>query len=215
MKPSQLSFMKKGAKQFGGSLLKGHPKKQRPLALKTPMHLVLKSKNAFGANSMLAKRHVRQIDHLVRKQATVCGVKIYHFVNVGNHLHLVIQLYNRKLYCVFIRAISGLIARQVLGKQRGAKSSNPAVLKVNDTTNPDSESLQSAPVQFWLARPFSRVITWGADFRGIGQYMKKNQAQADKSGARMTEQSAPEVVCFDPMFSSQEFASQLSFMNTA
>ena len=200
MAKKQFSFIKPVKNQFGGALLKGNPKSKRPLSLKSPLHLVLKSQKAFGPSSMLAKAHVKEIDQLVRRQATACGVKIYHFVNVGNHLHLVIRLQDRRLYRVFIRAVSGLIARQVLGNQRGAKSQN---LSKDMGLN---EEKKSKKIQFWLARPFTRLVTWGPDYKGLSLYMKKNQDQADRSGARFSEKSAPAVVGFDFQF---------SFSNTA
>jgi REP element-mobilizing transposase RayT len=202
----QLSFLGSGLKQvasqFGGALLKGNPKEKRPLTLKTPLHLVLKSQKAFGPSSMLAKAHAKKIDQLVRKQASACGVKIYHFVNVGNHLHLVVRLQDRRLYRVFIRAVSGLIARQVLGTERGPQAEAPelsADLEVVSET-------KTKKTQFWVARPFTRLVTWGPDYKGLSRYMKKNQAQADLSGARFSEKSSPAVVGFDLQF---------SFMNTA
>lgn len=184
--------------------MKGNPKERRPLALKKPMHLVLKSRHAFGKNSMLAKAHVKQIDQLVRRQARACGVKIYHFVNVGNHLHLVILLHNRELYCVFIRAISGLIAKQILGSTRA-----PATNRTSTANNQGSSK-----GQFWLARPFSRIVTWGKDFRGLGHYMQKNQAQANQSGARLSEESAPAVLGFG-LTLNDEMNLQLSLLSTA
>jgi hypothetical protein len=196
----QLSFLGPGLKpvasQFGGALLKGNPKEKRPLTLKTPLHLVLKSQKAFGPSSMLAKAHAKKIDQLVRKQASACGVKIYHFVNVGNHLHLVVRLQDRRLYRVFIRAVSGLIARQVLGTERGPQAEAPelsADLEVISET-------KTKKTQFWVARPFTRLVTWGPDYKGLSRYMKKNQAQADRSGARFSEKSSPAVVGFDLQF---------------
>ena len=190
------------ASQFGGALLKGNPKEKRPLTLKTPLHLVLKSQKAFGPSSMLAKAHAKKIDQLVRKQAAACGIKIYHFVNVGNHLHLVVRLQDRRLYRVFIRAVSGLIARQVLGTERGpqveAQETSADIEVISET--------KTKKTQFWVARPFTRLVTWGPDYKGLALYMKKNQAQADRSGARLSEKSSPAVVGFDLQF---------SFMDTA
>jgi hypothetical protein len=206
----QLSFLGSGIKpvalQFGGALLKGNPKEKRPLTLKTPLHLVLKSQKAFGPSSMLAKANAKKIDYVVRKQAAACGVKIYHFVNVGNHLHLVVRLQDRRLYRVFIRAVSGLIARQVLGTERGPKSEAKEPSSNIEVITEDNSEAKIQKTQFWVARPFTRLMTWGPDYKGLSRYMKKNQAQADRSGARLSEKSAPAVVGFDI---------QISFANTA
>ena len=52
----------------------------------------------------------------------------------------------------FIRSISGIIARMVLGAQRGK-----AKLK-----------------GFWDARPFTRIVSWGKEFRKVKNYILKN-----------------------------------------
>jgi REP element-mobilizing transposase RayT len=160
-KAEQLSMFKdKVLKQFGGALLKGNAKVARPLSTKEPVHLVLKSAQAIGAKSMLHTYNVNNIDKIIRTHAKLCRVRIYHFVNVGNHLHLVIKLDDRQEFSKFIKAITGLIARHVLKAQRG-----PAV---------ESSTAARKKTQFWVARPFTRLIAWGRDYEYIKRYMKKN-----------------------------------------
>jgi putative transposase len=198
----QLSFFRPAAKSFGGGLLKGNPKGKRPLSTKNPVHLVLKSKRAFGSQSMLDQRHVARIDQLVRRQAKFCGIKIYHFVNVGNHLHLVLRVCDRRLYFKFIRSISGLIARQVLQRERGPKA-------LCDDLCDDQNTEQAASLKrssFWMARPFTRVAAWGLDYLALSKYMDKNRAQAKSLDTRMTEKLGRSVLGFDL---------QISFFNTA
>lgn len=209
----QLSFLKASPKEFGGSLRKGNPKGKRPLPVKGTLHLVLKSKRAFGARSMLAKTHVNQIDRIVHKQAAACGVKIYHFVNVGNHLHLVVKIHNRDLYRVFIRAVSGLIARQVLKRERGPQklpasgsssgyksfvgkslSGKSSVSETSDYKTSDGKTLKNV---FWVARPFTRLVAWGRDYRNISSYMQKNRVQASRIGPRVSETLGSVVPGFD------------------
>lgn len=184
----QLSFFKPSPRQFGGSLLKGNPKEKRPLPVKGTLHLVLKSKRAFGARSMLAKSHVNQIDRIVRKQAKACGVKIYHFVNVGNHLHLVVRIESRVLYRMFIRSISGLIARQVLKKERGPQ---------NLLENKNSWAKETQKFAFWVARPFSRLVAWGRDYNNLASYMQKNRNQANSFGTNRSKRPGDSVPGFD------------------
>lgn len=161
---SQLSFFKdKVLKQFGGALLKGNAKVARPLSTKEAIHLVLKSGQAIGAKSMLHTYNVNRIDKIVRTHAKLCRIRVYHLVNVGNHLHMVIKLDDLTEYSRFIRVITGLIARHVLRTQRG-----PA------TAQDDSSALIMKKNQFWVARPFTRWIAWGRDYDHIKGYMKKN-----------------------------------------
>jgi REP element-mobilizing transposase RayT len=149
-------------RQFGGSLLKGNPRRARPLSTKHAIHLVLKSQWAYGEKSLLHERNCERVTRIVHRQAKRTGVRIYHFVNVGNHLHLVIRIQSKVLFKgkhdfhSFIRAISGLIARQALKAER------------NSAKN----------VKFWVARPFTRLISWGIDYNFVTRYMGKNRSQA-------------------------------------
>ena len=160
-KAKQLSlFKKKIIRQFGGALLKGNAKMARPLSTKEAVHLVLKSAQAIGTKSMLHTYNVSKIDEIIRTHARLCRIRIYHLVNVGNHLHLVIKLDDRKEFSKFIRVITGLIARHVLKSQRGAAG--------------ESKAAGYEKNQFWVARPFTRLIAWGRDYEHITRYMKKN-----------------------------------------
>lgn len=157
MKKTQgVLFKNKIPKCFGGSRLKSHPKTKRPLSTKQAIHLVMKSGHAMGAQSMLHFKHANKIAKLIECTAKTHRIRLYHFVNVGNHLHLVIKLNHQNDFTPFIRALSGLIARLVLKAERGAAKN----------------------IQFWLARPFTRIIAWGADYKNVRLYMQKNIKQA-------------------------------------
>ena len=191
----QLSFFNNRVlRLFGGSLLKGHAKVARPLSTKEPIHLVMKSKQAIGVRSMLHSYNVKKIDYVIRRQAKSSGITIYQLVNVGNHLHLVIRITNLFLYDRFIRSTTGIIARHVTKQQRrgGLKFLSPAKLKASGAGGGSQvpagrESTALAVVgrqllpsdRFWDARPFTRLIAWGRDYRHIKNYMDKNRNQAN------------------------------------
>lgn len=149
-------------RQFGGMLLKGNAKTARPLSTKHAIHLVLKSKLATGSRSFLAARNSKRIDTILRRTAKSKGIRLYRLVNVGNHLHLVMRLdratplAGRRAFCSFIRAVTGLIARQVMGAERN----------------------RGQGIKFWQARPFTRLVSWGRDFNTLSRYMLKNESQA-------------------------------------
>jgi REP element-mobilizing transposase RayT len=169
----QLNLLgKKGIRQFGGKLLKGNAKRARPLSTKEAIHLVLKSQQAVGSRSMLRPKNARVIERTIRKNARTFGISIYHYVNVGNHLHLVIRLTHLRLYQPFIRATTGTIARHVAQRQRGRglRGSGAGVGAGAGATR--------AKQNFWVARPFTRLVAWGRDYSRIKRYMIKNQNQA-------------------------------------
>jgi len=153
---------------FGASLLKGsHPKKARPFRARLPLHIVLRSSIAKGARSFL--RFDIEIETLLIDQAARHHVKIYGAANAGNHLHLVVQAPSKEHLAAFLKSISGRIAQIVEGK---SKEQNRTAFK--------------AP--FWDARPYSRLLSWGRDFRNVCRYIGINATETaaglSRSGTR-------------------------------
>jgi REP element-mobilizing transposase RayT len=108
---------------------------------------------------MLAASNKSKIDAIVRGSAKSFHVKIHSFVNVGNHLHLVVQTARREWLSNLLRTVSALIARHVMKAERG--------------------SPLSGGIRFWQARPFSKIITWGKQFHHLVKvYMFKNRLEA-------------------------------------
>ena len=158
---------------FGGSLLNGnHAKVARPFHSKYAQHVVLRSTIAKGKLSLLLKN--KEIESEIRKQANRFYVKIYQIANAGNHIHLVLRAYKHIEFRKFIRIISSLIARIVLGAKR-----NSAVLK-------DSNR------RFWDARPWSRLISWGQHFKNAVDYLRLNKIEVNFNLKRFT---AREILC--------------------
>lgn len=142
-------------KHFGGMYLKNsNPKTKRTLSSKNSIHLVLRSSLAKGARSFL--RHDREICGIVNAQAKKAGVKIYRQANAGNHLHLLILPHSRNAFNKFIRAVSGLIARLVLGVQRGSAKG----------------------IKFWDKRPFTQIVEWGKQYQTVCKYLLQNTLEA-------------------------------------
>lgn len=138
---------------FGGSLLLGaHARSRRPVSAQHALHVVVRSQLAKGELSMRHQHHKRRVDLIVRTQAARWRVRIYEYANVGNHLHVLVRIRSRGAYTGFIRAITGLIARAVLGAERGA----------------------SKGTRFWQARPFTRLVQWGHSFVVAKNYVIKN-----------------------------------------
>src|SRR4051812_4256054 len=102
-------------KLFGGAYLKGNPKEKRPISIKRPSHLVMRSLLAKASRSFL--KYDADLRAIVNRQGERFGVKIYRFANGGNHLHMVVIPRSREAFRSFIRAITGLIARRVLGAE--------------------------------------------------------------------------------------------------
>lgn len=141
---------------FGGSRLKSNPKVQRAIPLDRPMHLVMRSQHTRGALSM--KRHSRaaRIYNIIVNQSQRFNVRIYSYANSGNHLHILVMPRSRRGYVGFIKAISGLIARLILQAERNSAKG----------------------IQFWDARPFTRIVLWGRDYKKTCEYLLQNTLEA-------------------------------------
>lgn len=142
-------------KHFGGMYLKNsNPKKKRPLSIKRSSHLVMRSLHAKGSRSFL--RFDTKIQDILSRQGRRFGVKVYRFANGGNHLHLVVLPSSRRGFNSFIRTISGLIARLVLGAEKGSAKG----------------------LKFWEKRPFTRIVEWGRDYKNVCAYLLQNTLEA-------------------------------------
>jgi len=170
---------------FGGSLLKNsHAKVARPLSSKQALHIVLRSNYAHGPHSML--KHERVIRNTLLKMGRKHGVKIYRVANAGNHLHLLVRFTKRRALQNFLRGSTGLIARKMMGRERGPAFTQE---EVAPTTQGDSNVRTSrklstsaanrAPKQFfWTQRPFTRIVSWGRDFDSTLAYVKLNTLES-------------------------------------
>ncbi|MEO5666752.1 MAG: hypothetical protein ABIR96_01700, partial [Bdellovibrionota bacterium] len=76
--------------------------------------------------------------------------------NAGNHLHLLVRFTQRRGLQNFLRGSCGLIARKMLGAERGRAHEHP----------------------FWSQRPFTRIVSWGKDFNSVLAYVKLNTLEA-------------------------------------
>ena len=139
---------------FGGVYLKNYnPKSKRPMDSKKALHLVLRSTHAKNDRSFKHQNHESRIWEIISNQARRTGIKIYAYANSGNHLHLLLRAKLREDFTSFIRAVTGLIARQVGQCERGAPLKK----------------------KFWDARPFSRVVSFTKkEFAGVKTYIYRN-----------------------------------------
>jgi hypothetical protein len=155
IRPKQLEFkssdLLKPKDSFGGSLLKGNPRNARPLDSKLPILLTLRAKRSV----LRLPKTFGKVEEIVERTAKKCGVTIFKSANVGNHLHLTIQI-NTWLWSRFIRELTGRIAQVV--KDLGI----------------------SVERGFWLYRPHTRIVRgWKKAFRIALDYVKLNQLESD------------------------------------
>lgn len=149
MKARQLSLVprKREDYEYGGSLLVGKRKRKRPVSTKAPMHLVLKSQKAKGKFAFNPSN--RKIKNLIFKMGHCFQVRILTVALNWSHIHLVVQVRERKSYVNFIRALTGAMVL-----------------------------LLKAPKGFFDLRPYTKIGTWGRQLRNWFEYSVKNQIEA-------------------------------------
>jgi putative transposase len=155
----QLKLLKNEIKAYGGELRNTRKGRQgpRPISTKSSMHMVLRSTKARGDWSFKKRRNAERIEEIIGRFAKKYGVHVKRIGNVGNHLHLEVQLSNRYTYKPFIRAITSAIAMAITGVSRWnrAKSSE----------------------KFWDYRPFTRVIQGFKALLDLRDYIHINQLE--------------------------------------
>jgi REP element-mobilizing transposase RayT len=155
----QLNLLKPESKSYGGILRnKRKGRGARPISASESMHVVLRSSQAKGEWSFRRKSNTEKIDRIIKKFAKKYHVGISSVANVGNHLHMDIQLSHRRTYKPFIRAITSAIAMAITGVSRWTSKSK-------------------TKTKFWDYRPFTRVIRgWRAKLR-LRDYIMINQLE--------------------------------------
>lgn len=150
---SQLVLFKE-LNSFGGSLLLGKRKVQRPLSTKSAIHLVLKSdlKSVFNPGN-------RSLEKLIQQQSKKFQIKIYQMAINWSHIHMVIKIKSREDYCRFIRALTSLLTMKIYKYRKLAGTG-------------------LAPKKIFTLRPFTRLIKWGQDFKRVMEYQIINQLES-------------------------------------
>jgi len=176
-KVRQLSFFKSNTRFFGGQLLHGRRRSQRPLSTKEPIHIVLRSSWARGPFSFLLTKNKKTIERLIDFNAKDYGIKVYRKAIVGNHFHLVIQTPSRKAYNRFIRVLSSQVASHVMRSQ-SFKNFQKLIFNQNAGDPLGAGEIQGKGQAFWQFRPWTRVLRWGKDFQNCCRYLMQNTLEA-------------------------------------
>ncbi len=157
MKSKNLELFDKPLLAYGGDLRKKAKNRgPRPLIFRTgTMHITLRSLKAKGLYSFQHSSRKQKVKNFVYSFSKLKGVKILSFANVGNHIHLHVQLHNKSLYIAWIKGLSSGLAMISHGLE-GLKK------------------LKDLKQKFWDQRPFSRVIKNFRHFLNTKSYVEVN-----------------------------------------
>ncbi|MGZ3686957.1 MAG: transposase [Bdellovibrionota bacterium] len=153
MTARQLSLLPTPRREHGGSTRAGKRKEHRPIDTKRSIHVVMRATQARGQWSMLKKKP--QVEALLKQTAKDTGIRIYGFVNVGNHLHLLARTKKRADFQRFLRIFAGRVAMLVTGAKKG----------------------NALKARFWDKLAYTRLVSWGREFVGLKQYLMTNLAE--------------------------------------
>ncbi len=148
MRQTSFSFLKDYKKEFGGSLLPGKRKSKRPLSTKNPLHLILKSSHRSFFNPGNLS-----LENLIRSQARKFGIRVYDLALNWSHIHLMIRIKSRDDYNKFIRSLTAILAMRI-------RLAKPQLKVIFDL------------------RPFTRILSWGRDFKRGLDYQILNQLES-------------------------------------
>ena len=157
----------------GGDLRKGLRKTARPLIVRNPVHIVMRSLIAQEKLSMLHPRNTKRVSALVRKASRRFDVEIHRFVNVGNHLHLLVKARGKRHFQNFLRYLCGQIAMLITGAKKGR-----TVLKICGTPRERQRFYPNIEIpdttRFWDSLVFTRLVSLGLDYDRVVNYLKIN-----------------------------------------
>lgn len=103
----------------GGKANVGVRKAARPLDLKKPIRVTLKSKWAKGKLALNTTANKKAIDEIIRERADQFGISIQAIENSGDSVKITLITKAREPFQDYLRTMSALIARKVTGARRG------------------------------------------------------------------------------------------------
>ena len=158
----------KSKNDHGGSLAINKRRSKRPLNIKQSHHLTMKSHHAVGSRSLF--RHKKIILRIIKKNSLRFQIKVYEYAIQGNHIHLLIKAKSREGLQNFFRVVAGHVAQRILKdfplKQITSKTAGGAPKKIL--------GCQKNQRKFWSYLLYSRIVSWGKDFKNVVSYIQKN-----------------------------------------
>ena len=145
--------MPKSQSEFGGSLSKNKRKSKRPLNVKRPIHIVFRSTKAIHKFSLFHPNNKANINALVYDLSLKYKIRIYNFVNSGNHLHLLIHSKDKLNLQNYFRELASKIALFIY----------------------------SGKGKFWTSIVYTKLLSWGKQFKNVDHYLIQNELEVLKA----------------------------------
>lgn len=183
----QLSFhLPKPSKEHGGSLALNKRRSYRPLSIKHAHHITLKSNLATQGRCLL--RHQALIKHILFRSARRFNIRVYQYAVAGNHVHLLVKAKSRLGMQNFFRVFAGHLAQEILRRcpvvkppsrpLRVGQRSSSFVAGGASTSRGCRPACLKNQRRFWGYLVYSRVLTWGREYRLVKLYIIQNMLEA-------------------------------------
>jgi REP element-mobilizing transposase RayT len=182
----QLKLIKPTKKEHGGMHSFGRRRSRRPLTTKEPLHVTLRSDFARGSRSLL--RHRPLIYYVIKKASKRFDIRVYQKAICGNHIHLLIRGRSRTDIQNFFRVVAGHIAQGILREfpllraeqECGLRGGGGAQCALKNEPEKSEKHKGCAKNQrkFWALLIYSRVVTWGREYKAVTNYIQKNILEA-------------------------------------
>lgn len=168
----------------------GKRRSRRPLSTREPLHVTLRSEHARGPRSLL--RHRPLIEKIFKKASISFDVRIYERAICGNHVHLLVRGKRREDLQNFFRVVAGHIAQQILkhhpfeNDKQASSTACPRIRSEAQKKGGGALKRVERPQKghpknrrkFWALLLYSRVVTWGREYRTVLRYIIQNTLEA-------------------------------------
>ncbi len=137
-------------------------RRRRPIATRTPIHLVFKSNKARIGGGFRTLRRFSLANQILNRYASRFYIQIHCVSFQFDHIHLVVRTTRRSNLQSFLRVFAGQVAQQF------AQHFPPI----------DSSQLEDRPTpRLWLSRPFTRIVRGRRAFKVVMNYVALNELE--------------------------------------
>lgn len=184
---SLLSPPTKRACEHGGSWAVNKRRAFRPMNPRLTLHITLKSQHAVGGRCLF--RHKKVILRVMRKAQKLFHIKVYEYAFAGNHMHLLVKGFDRESLQNFFRVFAGHTAQGILKVCPLPKSSCQGSTKLaggaptkgeKEGRKRKIEPCKKNQRRFWSFLLYSRLVSWGREFKNVMNYIEKNTLETLK-----------------------------------
>lgn len=191
MKQQLLFREKKSRTEHGGDYSIAVRRESRPLSLRRPHHVTMRSRHATGPRSLARNREL--VRKVMNRSARMFEIRIYRSAFCGNHIHLVIFGKTRAGLQNFFRVFAGHLAQEILRLY--------PLTECEDLYH--GVKMKKNQRRFWDLLTYSRILSWGREFKTVSRYVTKNiletlHLMAYKRTSRSFERKIPRILPGDP-----------------